>query len=104
MTDKPEVHQISVEIHPPSPRLPAGQIARGYYTVVDDLLTMTDPKGEPATDETGKIYTHKLEPGDDAHVIAGRLTKELRSALRGKSAGPSNFGGPLNYPKNTGYY
>jgi hypothetical protein len=97
---KSEVHQISVEIHPPSQRLPAGQIARGFYTVVVNLLTMTDPKGEPATDESGKTYTHKLEPGDDAYVIAGRLTKELRLALRGKSAGPSNFGGPINYPKD----
>ena len=97
---KPEVHQISVKIHPPSPRMPAGQVARGYYIVVDDLLTMTDPKGEPAVDESGKTYTHKLAPGDDAIVIAGRLTKELRLALRGKSSAPAGFNGPLNYNNN----
>jgi len=64
---------------------------------------MTDPKGEPAVDGEGRTYTHKLAPGDDAYVIAARLTKELRSALRGKSAGPSNFGGPINYPPK-GYF
>jgi hypothetical protein len=52
---------------------------------------MTDPKGEPATDETGKTYTQKLEPNEEAHVIAARLTVQLRSALKGKSSGPSNF-------------
>jgi hypothetical protein len=30
-------------------------------------------------------------------VIAGRLTKKLRLAFKGKSDGPSNFGGPINY-------
>jgi len=97
---KPEVHQVIVHIHLPSKRLPTGQIAYGYFTVVDGLLTMTDPKGEPAIDENGKTYTHKLAPGDDANEIAGGLTKQLRSALRGKSAGPSNFGGPINYGRD----
>ena len=100
MTDKPEVHQISVQIHPPSQRIPAGQVVHGYYTVVDDVVTMTCPKGEPATDESGKTYTHKLAPGDDAYVIAGRLTKELRLALRGKSSAPSGFNGPLLYKRD----
>jgi hypothetical protein len=98
--DKPEVHQVVVDIALPSPRLPAGQSALGYYTVVDGVVTMTCPKGEPAIDETGKTYTHKLEPSDNPRVIAGRLTKQLRSALRGNSAGPSNFNGPINYPRS----
>ena len=61
---------------------------------------MTDPAGEPATDEHGKIYTHKLAPGDDAYVIAARLTNELRLALRGKSSAPAGFDRPLNYNNN----
>ena len=48
----------------------------------------------------GKTYTHKLDAGDDVNEIAERLTKELRSALRGESAGPSNFNAPLNYPRS----
>jgi len=30
-------------------------------------------------------------------VIGGRLTKKLRLAFKGKSDGPNNFGGPINY-------
>src|SRR5262249_49569514 len=95
---KPEVHHVTVIIHLPSRRMPEGQVAYGHYIVVDGLLTMVGPDGEPAIDETGKTYTHKLAPGDDAGEIAGRLTKELRSALQRKSNAPGGFGGPLNYP------
>jgi hypothetical protein len=97
---KPEVHQVSFTIHPCSQRLPAGQRGIGHYTVVDGVLTLTCPKGSIAIDETGKTYTHKLAPGDDVNEIATQLTMQLRSALRGKSAGPSNFNGPLNYPRS----
>jgi hypothetical protein len=105
---KPEVHQVIVDIELPSRRYPAGMTALGYYTVVDGVVTMTCPKGEPATDETGKIYTHKLEPNDDARQIAGRLTKQLRLALRGDrprgfGGGGSGFNGPINYPRG-GYF
>jgi hypothetical protein len=105
MTNKPEVHTVVVDIELPSPRCPTGRSARGHYTVVDDLLTMTCPKGEPAIDMTGKTYTHKLAPNDDARVIAGRLTKQLRSALRGDrpkgfGGSGSGFNGPLNYPRS----
>jgi hypothetical protein len=106
--DKPEVHQVVVDIAMPSPRLPAGQSALGYYTVVDGLLTMTCPQGKAAEDAEGKTYKHKLEPNDDARVIAGRLTKQLRSALRGDrppgfggSGGGGGFNGPINYPKSS---
>jgi hypothetical protein len=65
------------------------------------VVTMTNQKGEPAQDDAGKVYTHKLEPGDDAYVIAGRLTRKLRDALRGKKdAPPAGFGAPLNYSKS----
>ena len=60
---------------------------------------MTNQKGEPADDDAGKIYTAKLQPNDDANVIAGRLTRKLRDALRGKRDAPSGFSGPLSYPK-----
>ena len=100
MTNEPEVHQVVIHIKPVSQALPTGQISYGYYTLVDAVVTMTNQKGEPAQDDAGKIYTHKLEPGDDAYVIAGRLTRKLRDALRGKKdAPPAGFGAPLNYSK-----
>jgi hypothetical protein len=102
MTDKPEVHQVWVDIELPSSRCPTGRTAFGFYTVTDGTVTMTDPRGKAAEDAEGKIYSHKLEANDDAHVVAGRLTKQLRSALRGDrpkgfGGSGSGFNGPLNY-------
>ena len=100
MTDKPEVHQVYVEVKPVSRALPTGQVAYGFYTVVDALLTMTNQKGVAVQDDNGKTYTAKLAPNDDPQIIAGRLTKQLRDALRGKGAPPSGFSRPLDYPKS----
>jgi hypothetical protein len=96
MSDKPEVFQVRVEIRPPKGDDP-GQVSHGYYIIIDRQLTLTDPKGNVAQDDAGKSYTHKLVSGDDAYVIACRLTKKLRDALRGGDAPPSGFSGPLNY-------
>jgi hypothetical protein len=94
----PEIHQVFIDIKLPKGNDP-GQVAYGYYTLVDGVVTMTNQKGEPAQDDTGKTYTAKLLPNDDANVIAGRLTRKLRDALLGKKDGapPSGFSGPLNY-------
>ena len=75
-------------------------MAYGFYTVTDGVVTMTDHAGKPATDETGKTYTQKLEATDDARVIAGRLTKKLRLALLGKSDAPAGFHSSIIYPSN----
>jgi hypothetical protein len=93
---KPEVFQVSVETRPPRGNDP-GQVVLGYYIIADRVITMTDAKGAPAPDDTGKSYTAKLAPNDDAYVIAGRLTKKLRDALRGKRDAPTGFSGPLDY-------
>ena len=64
---------------------------------------MTNQKGEPAHDDAGKVYSAKLD-GEDPQIIAGRLTRQLRDALRGKKdAPPAGFGSPLNYGP-TGVY
>jgi hypothetical protein len=98
MSDKPEVHQVWIHIKPVSRALPTGQVAYGFYTLVDGVVTMTDAKGTPAQDDSGKSYTAKLQPNDDHQIIAGRLTRQLRDALLGKDgAPPSGFRGPLNY-------
>ena len=100
MTNELEVHQVYIQIKPVSPALPTGQVAYGFYTLVDGVVTMTNQKGEPAHDDSGKTYTAKLKTNDDANIIAGRLTRQLRDALLGKKdAPPSGFGAPLNYPK-----
>ena len=99
MTDTPEVHQVYIHIKPVSPALPTGQIAYGFYVIKDGVVTMTNQKGEPAHDDAGKTYTAKLD-GEDPQIIAGRLTRQLRDALRGKKdLPPAGFGAPLVYPK-----
>jgi hypothetical protein len=97
----PEVHKVTVQLEKPSRRYPSGKVTFGYYTLVDDLLTMTDPNGGAAEDGTGKRYTHKLMPGEDANAIAKRLTKQLRQELRGgPNAPPGDFHRKINYPKS----
>ena len=103
MTNTPEVKQVYIDIRPPRGNDP-GQVSFGFYTLVDGVVTMTDQKGEPVHDDAGKVYTAKLAPNDDHQVIAGRLTRQLRDALRGKKdLPPAGFGAPLNYPKSSIY-
>ena len=91
---------VFIQIRPPK-NGDAGQVAEGMYIVADGVVTLTDRDGNPATDERGRKYTHKLREGENAKVIAGRMTRELRSALRG-NAPTQGFAGPIDYPKFNG--
>jgi hypothetical protein len=95
MTDTPEVHQVWIHVKLPTSTRPA-QLAYGFYTLKDDVVTMTDRKGVPATDQQGRTYTSKLD-GETPQLIAGRLTKKLRDALHGKDAAPSGFNRQIVY-------
>ena len=98
MSDKPEIRPVIVQIKFPSNR-DDGQTAEGRYTVVDNTVTLTDRTGTPVRDRDGKTYFRKLSEGDNPHVIAGRLTKEFRLALLGKTKFKTGFSGPIAYPK-----
>jgi hypothetical protein len=65
-----DVHQLIVQIKKPDKRFPLGQVCYGWYTLVDGVITMTDRNGKAAGDETGKKYTRKLEPNEDARHVA----------------------------------
>ena len=93
-----EVRQVIVTIRPPKGNF-RGQVCYGWYTLQDGVVTLTDREGNPAGDETGRRFTHKLAPGEDARAIACKLTKELRLVLRGNSAPVAGFEGEINYPK-----
>ena len=93
-----EVRQVIVTIRPPKGNFP-GQVCYGWYVIADGVVTLTDREGNPAGEETGRKFTHKLAPGEDARAIACKLTKELRLALRGTSAPVAGFDGEINYPK-----
>jgi hypothetical protein len=58
-----------------------GAVATGYYVLEDGVLTMTDSAGVPVTDEGGRRFTAPVGEGDNPQVIAGRLTKQVRSKL-----------------------
>jgi len=65
-------------------------------------VTLTDRDGYPVEDDRGRAYTHKLAPGftpSDVENAAGRLTREFRLALQGKTPQSERVSRPIEYPK-----
>jgi hypothetical protein len=93
-----EVHTVFVQIEAPKGNF-RGRVVEGCYIVDDGKVILTNRRGEPVQDDTGKNYEQRLAEGDNPKQIAGILTKKLRKALRGGNALPSGFSGPINYPK-----
>jgi len=93
-----EVHRVTVQIKRPKGDDP-GQVAHGAYIIEDDKLTMTTLRGKPVRDLEGRQYTHRLTEKDNPHGIAAVLTRQLRGALKGKSALVSGFDKRIEYPK-----
>jgi len=91
-----EVHSVYATVRRPRDENDLGQVTVGYYTLADDVLTMTDSKGAPVRDlNSGEKFLHKMQPGDDARAIANRLTTKIYWMLRGET-GPAGFNRPLN--------
>ncbi len=93
-----EIHSVIVTLRNPVPGVEGdgGQITYGYYVLEGDKLTMTDSKGVAIRRHTnGDYFTHKLAPDDNPRLIAGRLTKTIRTMIHGEDNG---FYRPLNYP------
>jgi hypothetical protein len=93
---------VTIQIKPPKGEFP-GQTAEGAFIVENDTVILTDREGNPARDGDGKFYKQKLVDGQNPKMIAGRLTRELRSALRGKDAAKNGFDGPIHYAPLTGW-
>ena len=92
-----KIHNVVVEIHRPTETYP-GQVAEGRYTFEDGEVTLVDHVGQPVRDRDGNTHRKKLQPGEDAYRVAGRLTKQFRNARRdGKD---TRFSAPIHYPKN----
>jgi hypothetical protein len=81
-----EVHKVTIQIRPPRGHF-AGEVAEGWYCIVDGYLVMTDQEGKPVDSEK-----HTLTPGEDARLKACRLVRRRRP-------GPRGFGDKLVYPK-----
>ena len=67
----------------------AGEIAEGWYCVVDNTVVMTDEDGRPIDSEK-----HRLGPGDDPHIVAHRLLRQRR-----RGPGPIGWNDPIRYPR-----
>ena len=83
MSSQPKLHHVVVDIFRPTDTHP-GQVAEGMYSLVDNVVTLTNHAGIPVRDSNGKTYSKKVEPGEDRHRVAGRLVKQFRSIRRGK--------------------
>ena len=83
MTD---VHKVTIQVRGPRGNFP-GEVAEGWYCVVDGCLVMTDAAGKPVDAEK-----HTLAPGQDARLLACRL-------VRGRRTGPRGFSDKLVYPR-----
>ena len=85
----PDVKEAIVQIRAPS-GAPGdhGQVTSGFYRVDEKgRLTMTDENGVPVRRKNGELWTHLLRPEEKPEVIARILTKEIRAAIHGDSAG-----------------
>jgi hypothetical protein len=100
MTDKPEVKVIFAEVRRPRGTDP-GAAVEGRYVLEDGAVVLTNHEGTPVRDDRGKLYRRAVTPNDPERQVAARMTKEFRSALRGKDGGHvAGFEyGPLRYPK-----
>jgi hypothetical protein len=91
-----KVESVVVQLKRPRGSFP-GRTCEGCYVVEDGVVMLTDYEGKPALDDHGYEYKKKLADGEIASVIAGRLTRELHSALRGRDAPVQSFDSKIEY-------
>jgi hypothetical protein len=65
----------------------------GWYRAEGGKVIMCDTNGRPVRDSHGTRYERTLEPGQNPHVIAAVLTREIRRKLTG-----SDGSRDLEYP------
>jgi hypothetical protein len=85
-----DIHKVTIQLHRPRGSY-EGRVETGYYTVVDDTVTLVEPNGVPV--DKHKL-ARKLDPGGDARLLVCRLLRERYSG-----GGSGNFNRPLQYPK-----
>ena len=68
----------------------AGEIAEGWFSIDDGVLTVTDANGK-------YVGSRPLLKGEDARVVAKQLLREK------KQPESENFNRPLSYP-NAGHF
>lgn len=79
-----EIYQVYATVRLPRDDDP-GKVTVGYFTLIDGVLTMTNPKGVPARRSNGEKIQRKIAEGDDPKIIASRLTKEIYHSRSGET-------------------
>jgi hypothetical protein len=93
-----KINRVTVTIRQPKGDGDPGQVAEGRFLFEDGVVTLVNHVGTPVRDHDGRTYTKKLEDGESEYVIAGRLTKQFRTARRGDKHQVAGFSGPIKYP------
>ena len=81
-----DVHKVTIQVRAPKGNFP-GEVAEGWYVIVDGCLVMTDQDGKPVDSEK-----HYLKAGEDARLKACRLVRQC-------PRGPRGFRDKIIYPK-----
>jgi hypothetical protein len=76
-----------------------GRVTVGYYILRDGVLTMTDDEGAPVRGQSGEKIKiqQKLKDGEDATVIAKRLTMKI---YRMRNGDKSDFQSTIGLSKS----
>ena len=85
MTD---VHKVIIQIRAPRGTF-YGEVAEGFYVVVDGAVVLTDRDGKPI----GADKRH-LNPGDDARLVACWMVRARRQRPT-----PTGWDNKISYPK-----
>jgi hypothetical protein len=83
-----EVRKVTIQVKAPRGTY-GGEVAIGYYCVVEGAVVLTDEHGKPMGDK------RTILPGEDAHLIACRMVRTGRKV----QASVAGFNRPLVYPK-----
>jgi hypothetical protein len=87
-------HCVVITANPTSSN-DTGSAEEGWFTVSDGLVTMTDKDGDPIRNANGDRMTHKLLPGENPVVIAGRMRLKMWRDERGD--GVEGFNRRIDY-------
>jgi hypothetical protein len=88
-----------LKVYVATAQLTPERVIEGFYTLDGDELIMTYADGSPVMLNDGQVK-RKLTIGEDARVVASRLTKEIRKAMLGDIV--PGFSDPIAYA-NQGY-
>lgn len=94
-----KVERVTVQLRRPVGTDP-GEVAEGFYTIRDGVLTMVNKLGGPLVDKNDQPVGKpcKLGPNDSADAIARVLTKQIRRQILGMTATEESFSRKLRYP------